>query len=276
MVSIVPVGGMRPVHGTASNAIVDRLVTAMGGKSFSRDWVLPAEATLYMQHGFKLTPMLQDAIDKRVPFVIVDHGYYGNRIATMSLSINGFHGLSMPVPEVRLLKPRPRPTLEPWREGGTHVYVYGQLQNDRACRGQNMETWPTRTAQAAAEAFSMPAIVRPHPKSIRQGQPPLPALETTFADAYVAVTWTSTVGVLAAIAGVPLVAMHPASPAFAVGSPSLSRIRMPGRESWLHDLSYRQYGLGEIGAAIDYIRLAYPAALAAAKRGEFDTIGLRV
>src|SRR5690606_21411776 len=97
----------------------------------------------------------------------------------------------MKVDEVADLPPRPRPLIQGWREPGEFVYVFGQLPGDRACRGQNMETWPTKTAQDAAEAFMRPAKVRPHPKMLSSWEKPLPSLQSVWEECHVAVTWTS-------------------------------------------------------------------------------------
>lgn len=276
MARIRPVGGLRPSRGYQSNRLVEALVGRMGGECYGRDLQIPRGANLYVQHGFKLNPGLRSAIESRIPFVILDHGYFDPRIDKFSISINGFHGLSMKVDEIEGLPKRPRPLIQDWREPGEYVYVFGQLPGDRACRGQNMETWPTKTAQDAAEAFLRPAKVRPHPKMLSSWEKPLAAVQSVWEECHVAVTWTSTVAVQAVIAGVPVVALHPANPAYDVAAHDFARMRMPGRSAWLHDLSYRQYGFDELDEAIAYIQLGYPKAAGLAAAGEYDTIGLRV
>src|SRR5690606_24124760 len=163
---IRPAGGLRPSKGFQSNWLVEALVGRMGGQCYGRDLQIPRGANLYVQHGFKLNPCLQSAMDSRIPLVILEHCYFDPRVYSSRLSIHGFHGLSMKVDEVAELPPRPWPLIQGWREPGEFVYVFGQLPGDRACRGQNMETWPTKTAQDAAEAFMRPAKVRPHPKML--------------------------------------------------------------------------------------------------------------
>lgn len=278
---IVAVGGLRPKQGTASNDIVHLMVRAVSGLSGeiqSRDRPCPRFCDLYVQHGFKLTAGLQSAMDSRIPYIILDHGYIDPRGDKFSISFNGFHGLSMPV-DVAALPPRPQPVLRPWRSAGEFVYVFGQLHNDRAVRGQNMETWPSIVARQAAEAYQMPVKIRPHPYMISSWEEPLPPLSKVWPECYVAITWTSTAAVQAAIAGVPVVALHPANPAYPVAATSIGDGRDPGvesdRDTWLHNLSYRQYGFDELPAATEYVRRGYPAALEAARRDEYDRAGLR-
>ena len=267
-------GGLRPKEGTASNAVVSLVAHKLGGVTQSRDAPLPKNCDLYVQHGWKLTPALQEAMDSLIPYIALDSGYFDPRGSTFSISINGFHGLSMPV-DVTGLPERPKPELQPWRAGGEFVYVFGQLTGDRAVRGQNMETWPNITARQAAEAYGLPVRIRPHPFTISSWEEPLPPLSKVWPECAVAVTWTSSVGVQAIVAGVPSVALHPASPICVVAAPSFG-IERPDREAWQHELSYRQYGFTELDAAKAYILHAYEPPADAASRDEYDRAGLRV
>jgi hypothetical protein len=268
--------GQRDDRYTVSATVLHKLAERLDASERSREDYYGEDA--YMQWGFKLTAGLQYAIDNKLPFVIVDWGYFSARESSISVSFNGFHGLSMPVSSVQNAHPRWYPTPEPWKEvhkEGDCVTVFGQLQNDRAVRGLHVESWLRRTAVEASEAFGLPAKIRPHPKMISSWEPPLPPLEMVLDETAVAVTYTSSVGILTALAGVPTVALHPASPAYAVAA-NCYEIVTPTRTEWLHDLSWRNYNFSEMDEAAQYISLGLAEAVGPAARGMVDTEGLRV
>lgn len=265
--------GQRDDRTTLTARILSELGKRLDAVEVSRDSYAGDEA--YMQWGFKLTQGLQYAIDHGLPYLIVDWGYFSDRESCISISFNGFHGLSMPVSEVQRRKPRWHPDPLPWRTDGEYAYVFGQLQNDRAVRGLNMEPWIRETAAAAGLALGMPTKIRPHPKMISSWENPLPPLDRVLEECGVAITWTSSVGILTALAGVPTVAMHPASPAAPVAASTFEIVRPPRRE-WLRDLSWRNYRVSELDEACTYIRLGLDQAAVLAAAGVIDTEGLRV
>ena len=268
------IGGQRDDRFTVSALIVSALTEALDGEEQSRDTY--AGGDVYIQWGFKLTRGLQYALDHKLPYIILDWGYFGDRTQSFSVSINGFHGLSMPNDWILGKDAREHPRPEPWRGEGEYVYVYGQLQNDRAVRGLHVDSWLTRTAQAASAVFHKPAKIRPHPKMLSSWEPPLEPLYETFEDAHVAVSYTSSAAIQSVLAGVPTIALHPASPAFAVSAPSFNIFKPTYRMEWLHDLSWRNYEMGETEAAAAYIKRGLTQAKKAAMRGDVDTDGLRV
>lgn len=268
------VSGQRDDRSTLSAKVVSKLTDALDGVEQNReDSALPG--TIYMQYGFKLTNGLQSCVREHKPYIIIDHGYFRDRERCFSVSINGFHGLSMKVEAIDGRPAREHPPLKPWKTGGEYVYVYGQLQNDRAVRGLHIETWLRKTAQEASQALGRPAKIRPHPKTLSSWEPQLPTLENTFEETYAAVSYTSTAAVAAAIAGVPCVTLHPASPAYDIGSSDFQLVK-PHRGDWIHQLSWRNYRLRDVYEAANYIQLAYEQAAAEAAKGHLDTEGLRV
>lgn len=266
--------GQRTDRNTLSARILTDLTRRLGGIEQSRDAYSGHDA--YMQWGFKLTPGLQYAIDHNLPYVIVDWGYFSDRETSISISFNGFHGLSMPVEDVKNRPARWHPAPRPWRpEKGEFVYVFGQLQNDRAVRGLHVESWLRETAVAAATAYGLTAKIRPHPKTVSSWERPLPSLETVLDECRVAVTYTSSAGIITALAGIPTVVAHPASPAFPVRS-RFGELDTPPRKEWLHDLSWRNYSIKDLHEAALYVKLGLSQALVEAMTGEVDTEGLRV
>ena len=266
----------RPSEGR-SYRVMDALAKAAMGHVIDREkhpglW---KPDYMYLQWGYRLTPALQHTMDRGYPFAIIDLGYFNDRNKCLSVSINGFHGKSMPLIELPKAERR-KPTLMDWRdEGGEYVYIYGQLPGDRSLRGPiNPQVWMTRTAQEASQRFNLPAKIRPHPKTGGNWQAIEATLPRTFEETHVAVTWTSTAAVQAAIAGIPVCAMHPASPASDIASPTFERIT-PNREYWLHKLSWRNYRYNELNEVVKYLELAYPQAQVMAEVGHYDTEGLR-
>lgn len=271
------VAGHRPVRDTWSNSTLEAFVNHVDGEAQPREAYLPKDCGLYVQWGYKKTIGLTDAMQKRIPFIILDAAYF-RRHGDFSISINGFHGLSMEPEGMDEFPDRPRPVIEPWRDEPeeARVYVYNQLNGDRACRGMDMQAWARRAAQQAIAHFQLPVVIRPHPKDVNPWEPPLPPLEATFEDAMCVVTWTSTAGIEAAAAGVPVVAQHPASMAAPVASKMMSRVRWPGREKWAHDLACRQYRREEMSNAWNYVDRQLSKARREAEAGHYDTEGLRV
>jgi hypothetical protein len=268
--------GQRDDRTTVSATVLHNLAERLDATERSREDYYGEDA--YMQWGFKLTAGLQYAIDNQLPFVIIDWGYFSSRENAISISFNGFHGLSMQVSSVQHAHTRWHPDPEPWKEvhkEGNCVTVFGQLQNDRAVRGLHVESWLRRTAVEAAEAFGGPAKIRPHPKMISSWEPPLPPLELVLDETAIAVTYTSSVGILTALAGIPTIALHPASPAYDVSADRMY-LRHPDRAPWLHDLSWRNYKFSELDQAATYIRMGLAPAVADAAVGNIDTEGLRV
>jgi hypothetical protein len=277
---IVAVAGQRKDRTTQSARLVRQFCESFD-QAYDQDRhlaSLPPDANLYVQYGFKRNGSLDAAMEKNIPFVILDRGYFNNRGKCFSVSINGFHGLSMQVPEVWNRPTREHPLILPRQEPGEFVYLYGQMQGDRALRGLTVETWLRKEAPVASDATGKPCKIRPHPMTISSWEPQLPPLASTFEESFCAVSWTSTASVLAAIAGVETVAMHPANPAYPVSAHSYQEIgskRLLSRQQWLHDLSYRNYKLDEIKQANEYVRFAYKQARDEALVGLYDTIGLR-
>ena len=266
------VGTLRPGDKSHANVLIKRVVDRLDGRYILRDALLDDKATLLIQWGFKPTKALRCAILRKIPYVIIDLGYFdAARTKRYSISINGFHGLSMPVAGVIDLPPRPHPRVRAWREDGDIVQIIGQMPTDAAIYGLNMETWMHKAAVDAAEAFGKPAFKRVHPKMLNPWEAALEPLSETFDTSYAHVTWTSTSAVQSVLAGVPTVAMHPGSPAFEVCSHGMHRSRLPGRQAWVHKLAHREYALAEDGdcdVAVEYILRDLDRATDLARWGE--------
>jgi hypothetical protein len=268
---------VRPSNKTFSTRCTKNLMAALGGKPIVRTERCPEGTTMLVHWGFKQTPALQSAIEMKIPFVVLDRGYFEpTRTERVSISINGHHGLSMPV-DVLDREPRWHPDIQDWRADGSRIYVCGQVPGDAALRGADNAAWMGRTASEAADRFGLPVIKRPHPRSIDKWEQQPPALERTFEDSYLHVTYSSTTAVQSVLAGVPTVAMHPASPAFSVCSANLERLCPVNREAWAHTLAWREYTLTDpvdTAACAEYLIGAFPEAVRQASLGNVDTKGI--
>lgn len=263
---------VRPNNKTFSTRCTRALASRMGGTIIQRSDTCPADASLLVHWGFKRSQSLKTAIESRIPFVILDRGYFDpDRVDRVSISFNGHHGLSM---ETRPLAMRRTPIMMPWRESdfkGEYCLIIGQLPNDASLRGNCIDAWMGRTAQWAVDHYKLPAIKRPHPKSLERWEPAPEPLDKAFEKAHVVCTFSSTTAVQSIIAGIPTLVDHPASPAFGVTEGS-------NRDKWIQHLAQREYDLldeTDADACVAYIRHNLDEATELAADGLYDTGGLR-
>lgn len=142
--------------------------------------------------------------------------------------------------------------------GNKYVLVCGQVEGDAALGAQNPLTWARWVAGKLRER-GHDVVYRPHPVIRRIGDewcPDTARLSTNedlaedLRGARACVTFNSTAGVEAALAGYPVVAMDEGSMAWPVAShgPHES-FRIPERserEAWAHRLAWTQFSPDEI------------------------------
>ena len=274
-------GATRGKHIPRSKArITAELLLRLGGQGISRQDGLPLDAELLIQWGGAATPALMCAYHRHVPFVILNTGYFdGTRDRRFSVSINGFHGISMHVEGLLDRPNREHPKIKPWRKDGEFVLILGQKPPIYEILGLQMEPWLHRTAQRAAEAFRRPALIRPHPLLCGPRQRSLEAVLED--DIYAAVTLSSNASVATTLAGVRTLALHPTCPAQAVsigGWESVDNDPPSNREAWAQSLAQREFdefSRVELDRAAAYIGEAYPAASAAANAGQLYVKGVK-
>jgi len=269
------IAGLRDSPGSHANVVLQRLLDRLGGTEILREQYFPADGEAYLQWGFKKTPALLSAIESKVPFIIVDMGYFDafERQARMSISINGLHGTSMKSDFVLDLPPRRHPPVLDYNEEGENVLIIGQMPGDQSLRGQDIDAWMNRAAVEATEVFKKPAHKRPHPNMLNPWEPKPPPLEDVLSNAYVTINWTSTSAIASVLAGIPTVTQHPTNMAFPVCSDRIMRRRAVGREAWVHDIAHRDYNLlddVDCDTACEYIIKALPQARAEACIGKVD------
>lgn len=243
--------------------IITSLVTALGGTMVGNDDNI-SSCDLFIQWGLRRTKNFRQCLREGMVSIMLDRGYFDStRFETFSISVQGVHGLSMPVPGVIDLPIRPCPELQPWKDTGEFVQIIAPGWNEerywRTPSKRLPESWVSDIAREASETFGLPAKIRYHPRAMPEGYRRLPPLDTTFEETAVSVGYSSLSAVQTVIAGVPTVVIHPRSPAFIMGCSYMGIVR-PDRTEWLHELSHRQYRMDDIAGAVEYIRMTYEAA----------------
>lgn len=237
-----------------SNARVRALGSVLGAVEASRGSPVPADTDLVIQAGHKPSTALVSAREQGIPYIVVENPVWGSRLETFSVGYNGLNGLAIlpAVPEA----PRPKPALKPMRpEASGPVVVIGQVHTDMALRGLDFPAW------VAAKLAEYPgAEFRPHPVMLPDKGAGLEPLDSMLARAGRVVTYTSTVGAEALIAGCVSEPEHPGSFAYGVVD----------REAWLHRLSWSQFGLHEAEVAAAYLLTGYEEARVCAAGGLYD------
>lgn len=152
---------------------------------------------------------------------------------------------------------------KPWRPKGVgSCVVMGQLSRDTQVQDVDHIDWCQRTV-AQCQVIYDEVIFRPHPKSdsrdkygIDEKICDVDLLKHTLSKAQCVVTWNSTTGVDAIIAGVPVVAMDEGSMAWPLASHTLDApLRNPSRREWLNKLGYSQWTQEEMRAGLPWRHL---------------------
>jgi hypothetical protein len=213
---------------------------------------------------------MTDAMSRGIPFIILENPVWhnGDKPATYTWAYNGLNGLGwVPRPPAAV---RIKPPLQDWKEWWTgQQTIFGQVNNDKALRGLDIDAWVYHVQQVLPEA-----IFRKHPVMRDRLEPVLEPFERCIAKTSLAITYSSTVGAEAVIAGIPTIAISKGSLAYDVATHDLQAACIsPDREEWLHRLSYRHlYADARVGAMREYILGGYDEALQMAAKGEYDNM----
>ena len=213
----------------------------------------PVMCDLAIHHGYKESDAMVFCKEHGIPVLITEIGVWHNPGEfTYGIGYNGLNNLAfMPEPPA---EERSKPSLRPWKGDAGVTTIFGQKPGDAALRGLDMDVWVKDMLRAYPGAE-----YRPHPILLEDPSTAEP-LEEVFDRTSFAVTYTSTVGPQAVIAGITTFAHHPGSYAYDVAY---------DREEWLHKLSYRMIDLGK-PIPVDYILSGYEEARERAKAGLWD------
>lgn len=186
--------------------------------------------------------------------LVMERGHVGDRMATASCGWDGLgrHGRYPAAADGgERWRRRYGELLEPWTERRGYALVIGQVDGDAALRGLVVKDWVEQQL-AALHALGWETRFRPHPLVSR----PARTLREDLAGAALCVTYNSTAGVEAVLAGVPTVTLDDGAMAWPVAGHALEEIVRPDREAWAHDLAYTSWTPEEIGAGEAWERLA--------------------
>jgi hypothetical protein len=231
----------------------------------------PVENTeLVVTAGFQITNANADAMARGVPIIILENPVWhdGIRQESYTWAYNGLHGGGTIAPTSNLSR-RPHPPLKPWKawESGQKT-IFGQVPTDKAVRGHDLNAW-----RAQVETLLPDAVYREHPIMIpSKDHPNIQPFDECLDVTTLAITFTSTCGAEAVIAGIPTIACHSGSLAYPVSSHSLQESPItPDREEWIHALSWRNWSINE-KLDTGFILNGYDEARANAEAGRYDNM----
>jgi hypothetical protein len=217
-----------------------------------------SNADLYIQTGFAGTVGLRGQIDSGKPYIIAEAPFWRNcdidKIS--SFGYNGLAGGAFRPPAGSDKRPHPR--LEELKDEG-HTIVFGQKPTDHSLRGSNHGDWIRRKLEEHPGAY-----FRPHPLAVPAGS--LGPIAHAIHGCHRSITFTSTVGAEALIAGCESDPEHRGSTAYGVTASGTSR------EEWVHQLSWGQFSHEEYEAEETgrYILSGYDEALSRALVGDVE------
>ncbi len=207
--------------------------------------------------GYRFRNLIERARSKGIPVLVMEAGHLQPRAEWTSLGWNGLAG--------RGLYPKAEDSgrrfwrhfadhYQPWKDPGDYALVLGQVPNDHALAGQDARAWAQQATDRLIER-GWRVRYRPHPKCLEaddrwcpKGAHFLPqSLAFDLARADVAVTFSSTAGVEAALDGVPVIACDEGAMCRPVAAHSLDdNPRCPNRMDWCADMAWTQWTDTEI------------------------------
>lgn len=206
------------------------------------------------------------------PFLMQERGHIQPRMEWTSLGWNGLAGRGLyPMAQdggERFARHFAH-HLKEWRQGGSYALVMGQTPGDAAVEGTDVVSWAARVT-AELQSLGHRVRFRAHPNCAARAAQQCPAgadlsggsLADDLDGAAFVVTFNSTSGVEAALAGVPLVVMDRGGMAWPVSAHTLREAGVaPDRAQWCADLAWSQWSESELrsGAFWEAVRSACPS-----------------
>ena len=210
-------------------------------------------ADLLVQTGFAASNALRSTIDQRLPYIIMEAPFWRDYYDVHGASSWGYNGLAggawAPSPPDEA---RPKPELKPVKAGTGPTIIIGQKPTDHSLRGTDHVEWIRNIRAEIPEAD-----FRPHPLMVSPGT--LEPIDKVLRRYTQVVTYTSTVGCEALVAGCHVRADHPANLAYGIGEDA--------RGGWHHGLSWRQSTHDSFGELVPFILSGYSEARERAEQG---------
>lgn len=189
--------------------------------------------------------------------LVMERGYLGDRFAWTSLAWNGLNGRGL-FPHAGATPDRFNKhfSMRPWKERGDYALILGQVPGDASLQGIDLAPWYRIAADTARDAYGLPVHFRPHPNVWARGWiqnvhgcvTSAGDLSDALGGAHIAITWNSNAAVDAVLAGVPTVTADIGSMAWSVTGHQVGARITPCRDSWAHELAWRQWRIEEIAS----------------------------
>jgi len=218
----------------------------------------PGKCDLLVLWGTRRQEAIQTQKRRGGRVCILERGYVGDRFHWTSVSfgggLNGRGEFRGPLDDPSRWEKHFSHLMKPWRgvRGGPAV-ILGQVPTDMSVRGVNLKAHYTAWA-GALKSQGFDAVFRPHPNAPGErieGVTNLPddqPIEDALNSVCMALTWNSNSAVDAVLAGVPTVAMDKGSMAWPVTGHAVEFPPMPSRESWAHNLAWKQWTADEMAS----------------------------
>lgn len=184
--------------------------------------------------------------------LVMERGHVGDR---MTMTSCGWDGLArrgrypLAMDGGARWRARYGELMRPWTHREGYALVLGQVSGDAALGGLDVLAWAGEVA-TDLRGRGWDVRFRPHPlaQSGLLGVRRIGGtLEQALAGAAFCVTFNSTSGVEAVLAGVPTIALDAGAMAWPVASHAVGeRLVRPDRELWAHDLAWTQWSPEEI------------------------------
>lgn len=203
--------------------------------------------------------------------LVMERGHVGDRMNWTSMGWDGLgnRGKYAKAPNGDRWNKHWSHLLQPWKDGQDgYALLLGQCTGDASLYGLTggFEGWAQEQTNALM-ALGYAVKYRPHPLMTRQGNrfcpkgATLSITESLYLDlqlAALAVSYNSTAGVEAVLAGVRTIALDEGSMAWPVASQRIDQPIICNRTQWTWDLSWSQFTLDEIqsGFAWEAVQLA--------------------
>ena len=213
----------------------------------------PQNADLLIQTGFAPSNALKGQIDANMPYLIMEASPF-RELDVHTHSSWGYNGLANGAYRPQAPdQPRWHPTLQELPEDASGTLIIGQKPTDHSLRGTDHVQWILD-----AKVHHPTADFRPHPLMVVHGT--LRPIGEVLREYKHVITFTSTVGVDAMVAGCQVHAKHHGSFAYDIDS----------RERRAHDLSWVHSSHSEFYDLIPHILSGYDEARSRAECGDIE------
>lgn len=225
------------------------------------------------RHGVRLLPDNTHSADIRIVWgargsqrphggrlLVLERAYLGDRFSWMAIGWDGINGradfCNADVPDDRWRKYW-RDQVQPHDDSGEGVLIIGQVNMDASLEGADVQEWARRVVRNVGEPWQY----RPHPQALKRGQQqPLPCdtrpLDVALRECRRVVTYSSNVGVLAAMAGKRVTCETPMSMVRGIAGHGWQADQPLGdRHDWGRKLAYCQWTPDELVAGEFWLTL---------------------